>query len=184
MSKNASKSLPPLPSASDLVAIGKILRPHGVRGEMRTLILTDFPERFFETDEVFFVSPNQKIVKRFELQSARFHANWILLKFTGIDSPEEVAEYRHWLITVPQDQLVELEEGEYWHFQLEGLQVEDADGHPIGTLKEVVETPGHDLYAVLPPHGKEILIPAVKEYVLNVDLDQGKMIVKVPLIAE
>lgn len=183
MSKNASKPQPPLPAASDLVAIGKILRPHGVRGEIRTLILTDFPERFFETDEVFFVSPDQKKVQRFELIGARFHANWILLKFAGIDSPEAVAEYRHWLITVPQDQLVELEEGEYWHFQLEGLLVEDENGQPIGTLKEVVETPGHDLYAVQPPKGKELLIPAVKEYILKVDLDQGKMTVKVPQLS-
>ncbi|MBQ7567707.1 16S rRNA processing protein RimM [bacterium] len=174
----------PMPSASELVAIGKILRPHGVRGEMRTLILTDFPDRFFDTQEVFFLSPDRKKVKRFELVNARYHANWILLKFAGIDTPEAVSEYRHWLITVPQDELVELEEGEYWHFQLEGLQVEDENGQQLGTLKEVVETPGHDLYAVQPPRGKEILIPAVKEFILSVDLDSGKMVVRLPQIFE
>ena len=183
MTKN-TKPQPPIPSASELVAIGKILRPHGVHGEMRTLILTDFPDRFFETEEVFFVSPDKKKVQRFELLGARFHANWILLKFAGIESPEAVSEYRHWLITVPQNQLVELEEGEYWHFQLEGLQVEDEQGKQLGTLKEVIETPGHDLYAVMPAQGKEILIPAVKEYILNIDLGQGKMIVKVPQFSE
>ncbi len=169
-----------LPKVSELVAIGRILRPHGVRGEMRTLIMTDFPERFMNTEEVFFLSPNRKNVERHTIEGARFHANCILLKFPGIDTPEKVAEYRDWLITVPQDDLVELEEGEYWHFQLEGLSVVDDEGKRLGTLKEVVETPGHDLYAVQPDKGKEMLIPAVKEYILKVDLDKGIMVVKLP----
>lgn len=180
MSEKNTPSQPSLPKAADLIAIGKVLRPHGVHGEIRTLILTDFPERFMDTEEVFLMSPDKRKIQRFEITGARFHANWVLLKLGGIDTPEQVSSFRHWLITVPQDDLVELEEGEYWHFQLEGLKVQDEQGQLVGTLTEVVETPGHDLYAVHPPQGKEILLPAVKEYILNVDLDQGIMTVKVP----
>ena len=180
MNKQTTPSQSPVPSVADLIAIGKVLRPHGVRGEIRTLILTDFPERFLDTEEVYLVSPDKRKAQRFEVAGARFHANWVLLKLDGIDTPEQVSSFRHWLITVPQDDLVELEEGEYWHFQLEGLQVVDEQDQLVGTLTEVIETPGHDLYAVRPPQGKEILIPAVKEYILNVDLERGKMTVVVP----
>ena len=178
-----SKRIPapqPLPAASELVAIGRILRPHGVRGEIRTLIMTDFPDRFFDTEEVYFLSPDNRKIERRQLTGARYHANWILLKFAGIDTPEQVAEYRHWLITVPQDELVELEEGEYWHWLLEGLTVVDENSQVVGKLTEVIETAGHDLYAVKSENGKEILVPAVKEYILDVDIDKGQMRIKRP----
>lgn len=169
-----------LPQASELVAIGRILRPHGVRGEMRTLIMTDFPERFLDTDEVYLLSPDNKKIEYHQVLGARFHSNWVLLALSGFTTPEQVSEYRQWLVTVPQDELVELEEGEYWHWQLQGLTVCDDGGNILGKLVDIMETPGHDIYAIQPAQGKELLIPAVKEYILKVDLDKGQMVVKNP----
>lgn len=163
----------------NLVAIGKVLKPHGVRGEIKAMILSDFPERFEETDEVWLVSPDGKQEKH-AVESARFHSGCVLLCLSDIYTPEEVKDLAGWLISVPDDSLVELEEGEYWHFQLEGLTVNDENGQLIGTFKEVIETPGHDIYAVLTPQGKEVLIPAVAQYVLNVDLANKTMTCRNP----
>ncbi|HXE73876.1 MAG TPA: ribosome maturation factor RimM, partial [Candidatus Nitrosotenuis sp.] len=78
-------------------------------------------------------------------------------------------------------ELVELEEGEYWHFQLEGLEVRTPEGEVVGRLTAVLSTPAHDIYAVAGPRG-EVLIPAVEEYVLEVNLERGVMTVKLPEI--
>ena len=163
----------------DLVAVGKVLKPHGVRGEIRVQILTDFPERFEETSEFWLVSPTGLVELR-TVEGARFHSGWVLLKLAGIDDPETVAKYRNWLVSVPEDELVELEEDEYWHFELEGLEVRDESGAILGRLEEVLTTAGHDLYAVRGPAG-EILIPAVAEFVRSINLDTGVMVVRPPL---
>lgn len=166
----------------DLVAVGRIMKPHGVRGEIRVQILTDFPERFEESKELWLVPPAGKAQLR-KVEGARFHSGWVLLKLEGITDPETVAEYRNWFVSVPQHDLFDLEEDEYWHFELEGLEVRDPSGAVLGKLKEVLPTPAHDLYAIEGPQG-EILIPAVGEFVLSVDVEAGFMVVRPPLLED
>lgn len=164
----------------DLVAIGKVLKPHGVRGEMRVQILTDFPERFEDTEEVFLVPP-QGQPRLHRVEGVRFHSGWVLLRLSGFSDPEAVGAHRNWFVSVPGDELCELEEGEYWHFELEGLEVRDESGAVLGRLKEILATPAHDLYAVEGPCG-EILIPAVGEFVLSIDVEGGFMVVRPPVL--
>lgn len=166
----------------DLVAVGKVLKPHGVRGEARVQILTDFPERFENTPQVYLVAPDGKVELR-AVEGARFHSGWVLLKLAGFDDPEAVSAHRDWVVSVPEDELVELEEDEYWHFELEGLEVRDETGAILGLLEEVLQTPGHDLYVVRGPSG-EILIPAVGEFVLSVNLETGVMVVRPPVFED
>lgn len=168
-----------LPKPEELTAIGKVLKPHGIHGEMRTMFLTDFPERFDETDEVYLVSPKKKVLY-FPVENTRYHAGCVLLKLRGIDTPEEAGEYRNWLVSVPDDELVELEEGEYWHFQLVGLKAMNEAGEVLGELCEVLETPGHDIYAIKTPEGKELLIPAVEAFVKKIDIEGGTITVCPP----
>lgn len=175
-----SQSVPPLPAADRLVALGRILRPHGVKGEARVQLLTDFPERFLDTEGVFLVSP-QGAVRAARICGARFHQDRILLRFEGVHAPEEVALLREHLVSVQEEDLVELEDDEYWHFELEGLEVRLEDGTPLGRLQEVLTTPAHDLYSVSTAGG-ELLIPAVGEYVKRVDLEGGFMTVVPPVI--
>jgi len=165
-----------------LVAIGKVLKPHGVRGELRVQILTDFPERFHETPEVHLVSPEGPVLSK-TVEGVRFHSTWVLLKLAGIRDPENAGKFRGWLVSVPETELVELEPDEYWHFQLEGLEVRDESGAVLGRLEEVLQTPGHDLYSVRGPSG-EVLIPAVAEFVLSVDLEAGLMVVRPPVLED
>ncbi|MEW6284507.1 MAG: ribosome maturation factor RimM, partial [Candidatus Eremiobacterota bacterium] len=115
------------------------------------------------------------------VQAARPHHGRMLVQLEGVTRVEEAQLLRHYVLAVPDDELVELEEGEYWHWQLVGLEVVTPDGSPLGRLSEVVTIPAHDLYVVQTPGG-EVLIPAVDEYVLEVDLAARRMLVKVPEI--
>ncbi len=172
----------PVPDPEDLVAIGRVLRPHGLRGELRLQVLTDFPERFEDTDEVWLVPPHGP-ARNLAVEGVRYHTKVLLLKLAGVDDPETAARYRGWLVSVPEDQLVELEPGEFWHFQLEGLEVRDEAGNVLGQLTEVLPTPGHDLYTVR-GGDSELLIPAVAEYVRSVNLETGVMVVRPPLFED
>ncbi len=176
--------------ADELVAIGKVLKPHGVRGELSVEVLTDFPERFEQTEEVHLVPPARGAAREapsqvwvLPLESSRAHHGRMLVKLAGVSTVDQAGWLRNFLLAVPQDELVELEEGEYWHFELEGLQVFDRQGQRLGELREVLVTPAHDLYAVGTASG-EIYIPAVDEYVHEVDLAAGRMVVTVPVIED
>ncbi len=149
---------------------------------MRLQVLTDFPERFEDTEEVWLVPP-QGPARAHTVEGVRFHTKVLLLKVSGIDDPETAAQHRGWLVSVPESELVELEPGEYWHFQLEGLEVRDESGTVLGRLAEVLTTPGHDLYAVRGADS-ETLIPAVAEYVLSVNLETGVMVVRPPVFED
>ncbi|MCA9790622.1 MAG: 16S rRNA processing protein RimM [Candidatus Eremiobacteraeota bacterium] len=162
----------------DLVAIGKCLKPHGIRGELKVAILTDFPERFEETESVY-LHNNQDPVHEVEVEAARFHHGSILLKLAGVDTIEQAERWRNYILAVPEDELIELEEDEYWHFELEGLEARKPDGQVIGKVSQVLNTPGHDLYVVQGPGG-EVLIPAVSEYVGEINLEEGFMVVTPP----
>lgn len=173
--------------ADELVAIGKVIKPHGVRGELRVEVLTDFPERYEETDEVHLIPPRDAPrdappqLWKLEVESTRPHHGRMLVKFKGVDDMTRADLLRNFTLAVPQDELVGLEEGEYWHWQLEGLEAVTLDGEKLGTLREVLSTPAHDLYCIGTRKG-EILIPAVDEYVHEVDLARKRIVVTPPKI--
>lgn len=173
-------------AADQLVAIGKVIKPHGVRGEMRVEVLTDFPERFEETEEVHLIPPAKNGAPEgpgqiwlLPVESTRAHHGRMLVKLKGVSSMDQAGWLRNYVLAVPEDELVELEEGEYWHWQLEGLDVVTPAGEKLGTLREVLTTPAHDLYCVATGQ-REILIPAVNEYVHEVDLQGGRIVVTPP----
>ena len=118
-----------------------------------------------------------------ELERARLHHGRIRLKIKGIDTVEQAQALRNLLVAVPEDELVDLDEGEFYHFELEGLDVVDEEGRPLGVLEEVLALPAHELYVIRGPQG-ELLLPAVEAYVLEVDLEAGVMRVKVPEVDE
>lgn len=174
--------------ADQLVAIGKVIKPHGVRGEVRVEVLTDFPERYEETEEVHLIPPPSGAAReappgiwRLPVESTRAHHGRMLVKLKGVDTMDRADCLRNFLLAVPQDELVELEEGEYWHWQLEGLEVLTPEGQRLGKLREVLTTPAHDLYCVATEKG-ELLVPAVDEYIHEVDLAKGRIIVTVPVL--
>lgn len=171
------------PYWDSLVTIGKCVKPHGLHGEIAVKPITDFPERFEDTETVF-AHQQKDPVKRLEIESVRHHSGGFLIKFQGVDSKDAAAGLRGYFLAVPEDELVELEEDEFWHWQLEGLQAYSPQGQIIGTLKEVIESPAHDLYLIETPEGRTHLVPAVHQYVPEINLDQSRVVVIIPEIED
>ena len=169
----------PFPYWDNLVTIGKCVKPHGLKGEIGVKPITDFPERFEQT-EVVFAHQQKDPVKRLEIETVRTRSGGFLLRFKGIDSKEKAQALRGFFLAVPEDELVVLEEDEFWHWELEGLKAFDPEGTELGVLKEVIESPAHDLYVIETKAGTTHLVPAVYEYVPEIDVESGKIVVILP----
>lgn len=171
------------PYWDSLVNIGKCVKPHGLGGEISVKPITDFPERFEQT-EVVFAHRQKDPVRRLEIDSVRPHSGGFLLKFSGVDSKDQAAALHGFFLAVPEDELVILEEDEYWHWELEGLEAFSPTGESLGTLIEVIESPAHDLYAIRTLDGREHLVPAVLEYVPEIDIEKNRIVVIIPEIED
>lgn len=156
----------------DYFKIGIITSSHGVRGEMKVYPTTDDARRFKKLKQVFVET--KEGFKVFEVESARV-SDKVLLKLKGIDTPEEVVKYRQRGIFVDRKNAVRLSKDEYFIADLFGIKVICDDGSELGTLKEVMPTGANDVYVVSMNDGKEVLIPAIKDCILDVDVEEGCM---------
>lgn len=166
----------PLPGEPVFIAVGKLGRPHGYKGETILIIMTDFPERLHVGKKVY-IGPAHIAVR---IASVRPNNQSLIISFEGMDSDEEVGQYRNQIVYVTTADLPKLPDGEYYHHQLIGLMVKDESGETIGKLSEIIETGANDVYIVKSSDGKEVLFPALKNIVLSVDLSQGVMVVHPP----
>jgi 16S rRNA processing protein RimM len=151
------------------LAVGRLGRPHGLRGEVVLILLTDFPERLQPKVEVFLGEEHIPMI----IRSRREHQNYLLLKFDGYDTPEAVGELRNQPLFVRADDRPVLPEGEYYHHQIIGLNVIDEQGKSMGMVTDILSTGSNDVYIVQPDSGTEILLPATEEVILDINLDLG-----------
>jgi 16S rRNA processing protein RimM len=159
------------------VVVGQVRRPHGIRGEVRVEILTDDPDRIAQRDDLYLAYPQSPDdVERYPLETVRPHKGILLLKLGGVDDRDAAEELRGMLVQVPLSEAVPLEEGEYYHFQLIGMDVETETGEWLGRVADVVEAGAHDVYVVRGPRG-EILLPAVEDVILELNTETQKMVV-------
>jgi 16S rRNA processing protein RimM len=158
--------------------LGEILRPHGVRGELRVRVLTDYPERITHLDTVYIGNdPDADAVSRFPIEALRMHQNYLLLKLEGVDDREAADQLRQLFVMVDLENAVPLEEDELYLFQLIGLHVETDSGQLLGKISEVLETGANDVYVVDSPTYGEILIPVLPDTIVHTDLDAGTIVV-------
>lgn len=155
--------------------IGKVLRPHGNRGELKIYPLTTDPERFLKLEEVIMQSGN--IDQHFKITSARVQKDIVLLALEGIETIDQAEKYRDWEVQIDRSEVPPLKEG-WYYFELEGLQVYEEDVL-LGTLTEVLETGANDVYVVKGTKG-ELCIPALKSVIQNVDVPGRRMDVILP----
>ncbi len=159
------------------LVVGRVLRPHGVRGELRVEIITDYPERLGQYTDFYLASPDSpEAVQRYPVEKLRQHGGALLLKLGGCDDRNSADELRGMLVQIPIEEAVPLEEGEYYHFQLIGVRVETESGEWLGQVVKVLETGANDVYVVRGPWG-EVLLPAVDNVVLELDLESKRMVV-------
>jgi 16S rRNA processing protein RimM len=159
------------------LVVGRVLRPHGVRGELRVEIVTDYPERLAQHVYFYLVHPKSpEKVQRRRIEALRRHREVALLKLEGCDDRNEAEALRDMLVQVPVEEAVPLEEGEYYHFQVVGVRVETEEGEWLGQVVEVLETGANDVYLVRGPRG-EILLPAITDVVRELDLTSKRLVV-------
>ncbi len=169
------------PNPPRYLLLGEVLRPHGVRGELRVRILTDFPDRIGDLDTVYLASsPDDPNVTAYEVEGIRFHQDYGLLKLKTIDDRDAAELMRQLLVMVDIENAVPLEEGEFYLYQLIGMRVETQAGEALGTISEVLETGANDVYIVQSPRYGEILIPVLEHVVVKTDIDAGLIIVVLP----
>jgi 16S rRNA processing protein RimM len=157
-------------SAVELVAVARAAKPRGVRGEVACVLLTDFPERFDLIDDLIAVFPDGRR-ERLELEGHWLHGDRVVLKLEGYDSPEEVAALAGCLLAVPESEAVELEEGEFYDWQLEGCRVETVEGKSVGTVREVLHTGGEAPVLVIRDEAeRENLVPLAESICVEIDI--------------
>ncbi len=157
----------------EMLRVGVISSTHGVRGEVKVYPTTDDPERFLDLAQVTLDTGREQIT--LEIQNVKFFKNMVILKFKGYDNINDIEKYKGKDLLIHRDQAVKLKEDEYFVTDLMGLKVVSEEGTVLGILKEVIPTGANDVYVVQPENGKELLLPAIKDCILNVDLEKGIM---------
>lgn len=162
----------------DLVAIARIIRPRGIRGELVAEVLTDFPKRFDGLKESTAVLPNGGR-RELKIENAWFQKERIVLKFEGVDSIESADELRGSDICIPEADAVALDEGEFFDWQLEGCAVVTVEGDALGTVRELMRTGGPEIL-VIDGKEKEYLVPFTESICTVVDVENKKIVIDPP----
>ncbi len=150
--------------------IGRVLRPHGVRGEIRAEILTSVPE-YFDAEQLYLGRrPTQ--LKPYEVEDVRFHQEKALVKFVDIDDREVADGLRDLWVYIDREDALPLEEGEFYLYQLIGMSVVTDEGEALGKVTDTLQTGANDVFVVNGARG-EILLPDIEGVVLSVDGEQG-----------
>lgn len=161
----------------DLLQVGIITSTHGVRGEVKVYPTTDDPRRFRRLKEVVLDTGREKI--NLEIEGVKFFKQFVILKFKGLDNINDIEKYRQKSLYVTRKNAVRLQRDEYFIADLIGLKVQDEDGTELGTVRDVIETGANDVYEVEMADGRSLLLPAIKQCILNVDVENGMMQVHV-----
>ena len=157
----------------DMLQVGVITQTHGIRGEVKVFPTTDDAARFKKLKKV--TIDNGKERRELEIESGKCFKNIVILKFKGIDNINDVEKYKKAPLYVTREDAVPLGENEYFIADLIGLKVISDEGEALGILDDVLQTGANDVYVVKCDNGEEILVPAIKDCVKNVDIE-GKEI--------
>ncbi|MFC4810687.1 ribosome maturation factor RimM [Paenibacillus sp. GCM10023250] len=153
------------------LSVGKLVNTHGIRGEVKVISQTDFPEeRFAPKSRLTLLNEENGQQVDVEVQSAREHKGMYYLKLKGYDNINDVEKYKGWSLKVSKEEMIELDEGEYYHHQIIGCAVVTDEGADLGVITEILVPGANDVWVVQPKKGKQVLIPVIDEVVLDVDV--------------
>ena len=153
------------------LVIGKLRRPHGLRGDMLMEVLTEVPDSLAAGAEVYIGDAYEPL----RIQRCRWHGKLMRIAFEGLEVREAVGKYRNTLVYVHLDDSPLLPEGEFYHHELIGLRVFDEDGKNLGIVDQILETGANDVLLILNEEDQEILLPVIDSVILNIDLNQGEI---------
>lgn len=153
--------------------VGVISSTHGVRGEVKVYPTTDDVKRFKKLKEVILDTGREQ--KLLEIETVKFFKQFVILKFKGIDSINGIEKYKGKSLLVDREHAVKLKKDEYFIADMIGMRVVTEDGQAFGTLKEVIETGANDVYIIDTKEHGEVLVPAIKQCILDVDIENSTM---------
>lgn len=159
----------------DLLQVGVITTTHGVRGEVKVFPTTDDAARFKKLKTV--ILDDGKGKRELEITSVKFFKNLVILKFKGLDNMNEVEGLRQAKLLVTREHAVPLKKDEYFIADLLGLAAISDEGEALGTISDVLQTGANDVYVISRENTPDLLVPAIKECILNVDIAEGCMTV-------
>ena len=158
-------------SQPEFITIGQILAPWGIKGKLKVDVVTDFPQRFTPSSKVYINRQPMTI------NSADWHKKKVIIKLNNIDSIEQAQSLRGQPVEIHHSQLEPLPEGQYYHFQLIGLEVWTTQGELLGNITEILTAQSNDNYVVSGAKG-EVLIPAIEDVIKSIDLNKGRIVIE------
>ncbi|AVW10294.1 ribosome maturation factor RimM [Lactiplantibacillus paraplantarum] len=166
----------------DYYRVGTLVNTHGIRGEVKVVVVTDFPEERFKVGQqlILFKSPDATMGGvTVTITKSREQKGLYFLTFKGFDNINDVERYKGWTIKVPAEALHDLPAGEYYYHQIVGLQVVTTADEPLGTIKEILSPGANDVWVVQREHGQsDVLLPKIPQVIKNVDLATGVVTVE------
>lgn len=161
----------------NLLRVGVISSTHGIKGEVKVYPTTDDPNRFKELKQVILDTGKEQL--NLEIEGVKFFKQMVILKFKGIDNINDIEKYRGKDLLITRENAVALEEGEYFIYDLLDSEVYSDEGDKLGVLTEILTTAANDVYVVKMSNGKELLLPSIKECILDIDVENKKILVHV-----
>lgn len=156
--------------------MGAITQTHGLRGEVKVFPTTDDAKRFKKLKEVILDTERKKVL---EIEGVKFFKQFVILKFKGFDDINDIERYKGKCLYVTRENAVKLKKDEYFIADLIGIQIYDENDGYMGILKDVIVTGANDVYDIALEDGRRLLLPAIRQCVLAVDMVQRKMKVHV-----
>ena len=160
---------------NDILRVGAVIKPHGIRGEIKVWPTTDDPRRFDELDDVILKTPSAE--RTVSVEEVKYFKNIVILKLEGVDTVEAAESMRGADLYVTRDQAAPLADGEYYIGDIIGMDVVTDQGEKLGVIRQVIDTAANDVYAVAREGRKDLLIPAIKQCIVSVDVENNLMTV-------
>lgn len=166
-------------AAPEFITIGRIIRPHGIRGEVKVYPLTTIPGRFLDVGDVIVEYPDGSN-ETHHIWHARYANDYVIVKFDTLGTRNDAERLSGSYISVPRSKIPILDEGSYYAFDLIGVQVNDEQGKWAGEIVDIESFPANDILIIRREDGVTVQVPAVREFVIAVDIEQKKAIVRFP----
>ncbi|MBF0710204.1 MULTISPECIES: ribosome maturation factor RimM [unclassified Gemella] len=151
--------------------VGKIINTHALKGELKIMSTSDFIDERLKVGSVLLISRGNQVIKEVIVENAREHKGFFLVKFEGIDNIEEAEKFKNLQLKVDEENLSDLEDGEFYFYEIIGCKVIDENKNIVGEIVDILQTGANDVWVIKTDKNKEILIPYIEEVVKNIDID-------------
>ncbi|HCF34852.1 MAG TPA: 16S rRNA processing protein RimM [Clostridiales bacterium] len=155
--------------------IGQIVNTFGIKGMVKVKPFTDDNKRFDRLEKVYI--KNKEKLKEYQIEEVKYHKDMILIKFRGIENPEQANLLRNSYLMIDREEEKPLEEGTYYIVDMIGMDVYTDEGEKLGNIEDIFNTGSNDIYVVKSELRKQILLPAISDVVKNIDMENKKMVV-------